>query len=158
MATNDVPGANPANMDELGPGCWAEHADGTAYVRVDDVHQRLGVVFFIYDMAKEPIVAYRTSMPRAAFEKKFSWNGKGDKWTWHDKTEFPWERLIKGGLKDGEEPVHAADVLTTAERVAKSLDARVEQDFDAASAAPRPGVPGSFFEKLGRALDKFMRE
>ena len=29
MSTNDVPGANPANRDELAMGAWAEHADGS---------------------------------------------------------------------------------------------------------------------------------
>lgn len=29
MATDDVPGANPANADVLCAGCWAEHDDGS---------------------------------------------------------------------------------------------------------------------------------
>lgn len=29
MSTQDVPGANRANRDQLASGCWAEHEDGS---------------------------------------------------------------------------------------------------------------------------------
>src|SRR5262245_2443793 len=120
MSTNDVPGANPANNDELAMGCWAEHDDGSLiFVESTEANR---VIYSIFDLAKEPPIEYRDAMPESSFKKTFSWKtGAFEKWTWHDKTPFPWDRIIENGFADGEKPVSADHTLTAAERVAESL-------------------------------------
>lgn len=126
MSTNDVPGANPANNDQLALGCWAEHQD-TSLMFVESTEGGR-VIYSMFDMLKAPPVEYRDAMPEATFKKTFSWklDGKGslEKWTWHDKTAFPWDRVIKAGASDGGRVAFAEHQLSAAERVADSLKLR----------------------------------
>jgi len=96
MSTNDVPGFNPKNLDTLHGNCWAEHADGTL---IHVLATENGTVLFdLYDPSTRPPTDYRDAMPQAEFEKKFSWNAKDPKsvkFTWHDKTVFPWDRILR---------------------------------------------------------------
>lgn len=122
MSTNDVPGANPSNSDQLHVGCWAEHSDGSL-VLVEGVESDR-VVFSVFDMSGDSPVEYRSAMPKKGFEIQFTWNPKDKasiKWTWHDKTQFPWNKIIKDGFKDGARHTSADDLLNAAQRVAKSL-------------------------------------
>ncbi len=131
MSTNDVPGARPENHDELGMGCWAEHDDGSLVLVESTEAGR--VVYSIFDMSKEPPIEYRDAMAEATFKRTFSYDQKagGIKWTWHDKTPFPWDRVIKAGASDGPRMPSAKDTLTAAERVAQSLKLRgAELDAD----------------------------
>lgn len=125
MSTNDVPGNNPSNNDQLAMGCWAEHDDGSMiFVESTEAGR---VIYSIFDMAKAPPIEYRDAMPEATFKKNFSWdpkNKKSEKWTWHDKTPFPWDRIIKAGATDGGRPAAAEHILNAAERVAESLKLR----------------------------------
>lgn len=128
MSTYDVPGANPANNDVLACGCWAEHDDGSLiFVESTEVNR---VIYSIFDMAKTPPVEYRDAMTEVAFKKCFSWNDSGDGedgkelWVWHDKTPFPWDRVIKAGATDGGRAAFAEQQLNAAERVAESLRLR----------------------------------
>lgn len=126
MSTNDVPGANPKNADVLAAGSWAEH-DDESLIFVEGNEQGR-VIFCVFDASKTPIIQYRHAMPEKTFKTTFSWKGDDDeKWTWHDKTPFPWDRIIKGGLEDGPGYASAEDQLTAAERVAKSLRMRGEE-------------------------------
>jgi hypothetical protein len=102
MSTNDVPGANPRNGDELAMGCWAEHDDGSLILVESTEASR--IIYSIFDMAKEPPIEYRDAMPEVSFKKTFSWDPKSanEKWARHDKTPFPWEKIIDSGIKDGE--------------------------------------------------------
>jgi len=119
MSTNDVPGAKAANNDALAMGCWAEHADGSLILVQSTEGKR--VIYEVFDLSDpKHVVDYRDSMSEKAFKTHFSWKGKGDKWTWHDKTPFPWDRMIKAGVKDGPRAVSATAQLTAAKRVAKS--------------------------------------
>jgi hypothetical protein len=124
MSTNDVPGNNPSNNDQLACGCWAEHNDGSLiFVESTEVNR---VIYSIFDMAKKPPIEYRDAMTEAAFKSAFSWKGDFDddddiKWTWHDKTPFPWDRIIKAGATDGGRMAFAEHTLNAAERVAESL-------------------------------------
>lgn len=120
MSTNDVPGANPANNDVLAMGCWAEHKDGSLIFVTSTENDR--VIYSVFDMATQPITEYRDAMPIDDFEDKFSWKGNGDQWTWHDKTPFPWNKVIKEGAKDGLRFASVEDQLTAAARVARSRD------------------------------------
>lgn len=126
MSTNDVPGHNPANRDELAMGCWAEHEDGSLlFVESNEANR---VVYSMFDMARKPPVEYRDAMAEVAFKKAFSWKDEDDeKWTWHDKTPFPWDRVIRAGASDGTRPAFAEHQMTAAERVAESLRLRGER-------------------------------
>lgn len=125
MSTNDVPGANPVNADELSMGCWAEHADGSLiFVESTEANR---VIYSIFDMAKEPPIEYRDAMPKVSFNSTFTWKPgssrvTGEKWTWHDKTPFPWDRIIKGGAKDGPRSAAAEHTLNAAERIIESRE------------------------------------
>lgn len=121
MSTNDVPGANPVNRDELSMGCWAEHTDGSLIlVEGNENHQ---VVYSIFDTSKDPVVEYRDAMDEKGFKSKFSWDPKSQdsiKWTWHDKTSFPWKRVMKD-FDDGPRYASGRDFLSVAARVAESM-------------------------------------
>ena len=130
MSTNDVPGFEPRNKDELANGAWAEHDDGSLLLVQSTEGGR--VVYMMFDMSTEPITEYRDAMPEKGFKKTFSWNPKDKdsiKWTWHDKTPFPWDRVIREGASPGMHYVSADDHISAAERVALARRLRAE-DFD----------------------------
>lgn len=122
MSTNDVPGAVSYNNDALALGCWAEHDDGSLIFVESTEGGR--VIYSIFDTSTDPIIEYRDSMPEQGFKTTFSWDNDSTdsiKWTWHDKTPFPWDRVIKQGAKDGVRYASAHDQLNAAQKVAKSL-------------------------------------
>ncbi len=120
MSTADVPGSKASNNDKLAMGCWAEHDDGSMIFVESTEGDR--VIYSVFDMAKAPIVEYRDAMPTAGFNTQFSYGTKSkEKWTWHDKTPFPWDKVIKAGARDGQRFASAEDQLNAAERVAESL-------------------------------------
>lgn len=170
MSTNDVPGYKLENKDELKMGCWAEHDDGSL-IFIESVENHR-VIYSIFDMAKEPIVEYRDAMPEADFKVAFSWSDADKKykpandkvpqikWTWHDKTRFPWERVIKEGAKDGMRFASASDLRTAAERVADSLKLRAEAVSDRSHMVETSRVKskvGGFLRTLANALDDLDR-
>lgn len=122
MSTNDVPGAKASNNDVLAMGSWAEHDDGSL-ILVEAVEAGR-VVYSIFDVADTP-VEYRDSMPESGFKNQFSWKpgSSGLKWTWHDKTPFPWDRVMRD-FKSGSRRISADDEITAAQRVAESLNLR----------------------------------
>lgn len=125
MSTNDVPGANAINNDALAMGCWAEHSDGSL-IFVKSV-EGSRVIYEMYDTSADPIVQYTDAMIEDAFKTQFSWkptDPNSIKWTWHDKTPFPWDRVIKSGAKDGLGYASAQDQISAAARVALSLSLR----------------------------------
>lgn len=135
MATHDVPGANSANKDELRALCWAEHKDGSLLFVKSVENGR--VIYEIYDVASNPITQYTDALPEEGFKKEFTWDPTGNKakktneqWLWHDKTGFPWDKVIKGGAKDGIHYASAEDQLSAAARVALSLALKNKKDFD----------------------------
>ena len=140
MSTDAVPGSNPANNDTLKMGCWAEHKDGSLiFVKSTEVDR---VIYEMFDTSRDPITVYTDAMPITDFNKQFSYPTKnGDIWTWHDKTPFDWNRVIKAGARDGVNYACAADQLAAAARVAQSLGL-VQKPFD-------PGTVAHMVEKLG---------
>lgn len=121
MSTNDVPGAKVANNDELAMGCWAEHEDGSLLVVESTEGSR--VIYSMFDLSKKQIIEYRDAMPEDDFKEEFSWdpNKAGSvRWTWHDKTPFPWDRVIKQGARDGMHLPSADDYQAVAEKIARS--------------------------------------
>lgn len=122
MSTNDVPGAKPQNADVLAMGCWAEADDGSL-IFVEAVEAGK-VVYSIFDLAQDPPVEYRDAMAEGGFKTVFSWpTDTGDRWTWHDKTLFPWDRIM-GEFASGPRPASALAQMTAAQRVATSLHLR----------------------------------
>lgn len=133
MSTNDVPGANPGNLDQLALGCWAESPDGSLIFVMSTEGGR--VIYDVFDVqADGKVLTYRDAMPQKEFDVAFSWKadkakagGKAAKvpdirWTWHDKTPFPWDRVIKQGAKDGQQHASADDLISDAEKVRRSRD------------------------------------
>jgi hypothetical protein len=155
MSTNDVPGANPANRDELAMGGWAEHEDGSLILVESTEGGR--VVYSIFDMEKSPITEYRDAMADGAFKKAFSWNPKdpkSEKWTWHDKTAFPWDRIIKLGGRDGARYVSAEDQLNAAERIRRSREIHRGREVDIAEIETRVDQLGERAEGIIRRLQR----
>jgi len=130
MSTNDVPGANPKNGDALKVGCWGEHEDGSLILVEGTEGGR--VIYSLFAMNTNPITEYRDAMPTWAFNNMFSWNKdtKNIKWTWHDKTQFPWNKVIKKGARDGVRYASAHDQQSAAQMVAEDLRLR-GQDYNA---------------------------
>lgn len=156
MATHDVPGANAANADELCMGCWAEHEDGSL-VLVEST-ERNRVVFLVFDTTEDPVVEYRDMMVQDEFEQRFSWDPDDPdsiEWTWHDKTPFPWDRVIKQGAKSGVRYPSADDQLTAAARVARSLrlKGREISEEELQHLLERK-VPKSMVKRLQAAIDE----
>ena len=121
MSTNDVPGAKSSNNDQLAMGCWAEHEDGSLIFVQSTEGGR--VVYMMFDTFTDPITEYRDAMPEKGFKDHFSYKSSKDiKWTWHDKTPFPWERVIKAGARDGVHHTSAHDTLRAAQKIARSLN------------------------------------
>lgn len=121
MATPDVPGANPAHNDALHAGCWGEHEDGShLFVEALDNGR---VIYLVFDLSKTPTVEYRDAMQESGFKKQFSWDPKDPKsikWTWHDKTPFPWNKIIKAGVQDGARVSAVEQLIQTAAAVIAS--------------------------------------
>ena len=121
MSTTDVPGANPANGDDLKMGCWAETDDGSLLFVESTENGR--VVYSVFDTAKSPIIEYRDSMAEDAFKTTFTSGTSGTSrivWTWHDKTGFPWDRVIKLGAREGGRLASADDIVDQGDDVAIS--------------------------------------
>jgi hypothetical protein len=159
MSTHDVPGANAINKDVLAAGCWAEHDDGSLlYVKGTEGKT---VVYELYDLDQQPPVYYQDAMRKKAFKSQFSWPPIGtstEQWTWHDKTPFPWSRVM--GKIDKPRPVHAnvADQLSAATRVAKSLQLRArkvqEADLDARTETEGKIAGRTIMDRLSRAFER----
>ena len=128
MATQDVPGANPANGDVLAAGNWCEHQDSSLlFVKGTENDQ---VVYELYDMLKNPPVYYQDAMRTTAFKKAFSYPPVGtsvEKWIWHNRQPFPWSKVMK--TFDRPLPAHADvhDTLSAAARIAESLRLRAQK-------------------------------
>ncbi len=166
MSTNDVPGYNPKNADVLAMGCWGESPDGSLMF-VEGVENGR-VIYSMFDAAFTPVVEYRDAMPEKEFKTVFSWNSdrapvKGkpsDKvpatiqWTWHDKTPFPWDRVIKKGAKDGARFASASDHLSDAQRVADSLALRGQKFSETQAAHMAPKTYGKVSGVFARLADR----
>ncbi len=166
MSSNDVPGFTPENRDELAMGCWSEHDDGSLLYVYSTEGDR--VVYTMFDVSKDPIVEYRDAMPIGGFKVNFSWSAgkrrrnslQAIKWTWHDKTPFPWDRIIKAGAGDGVKFASAGDILTAAERVAQSLKLRGKNVIASTYAGMKEetGRRGTLiYDKIKRALGELRK-
>lgn len=169
MATNDVP--SPKRGEELRQGCWAEHEDGSLIFVYDTEIDR--VVYTLFDLSVDPVMDYRHAMPIGDFERTFSCS-KADinkpvvvggkkvtkqQWLWHDKTPFPWSRVIKDGLQSVPKVSMAEDQISAAARVAKDLALRGKAVSEDSYTDVRDDVRPNrtIRDRLGAALDAFLR-
>ena len=125
MSTIDCPGANPVNNDKLSRGCWAEHKD-SSLIFVKDIDENDRVIFEMYDLTdpKDPVY-YPHAMSKTDFEKQFSYKSKVQdvKWTWHDKTPFVWDKVMR--IISNPVPARPAEAqISAAKKVAESLKAK----------------------------------
>lgn len=121
MSTNDVPGANPANGDALKMGCWAEATDGSLIFVESTEGGR--VIYSVFDLADNRVIEYRDALNEQDFKDRFTTPPQGSSrivWTWHDKTAFPWDRVIKNGARDGGRLASAQDMIDQGQDVAAS--------------------------------------
>jgi hypothetical protein len=160
ISTNDVPGNKPENRDQLATGSWAEHDDGSLIFVKSTEGGR--VIYEIFDLSKTPVIQYTDAMKTGAFMKQFSWSpadGKTkDKWTWHDKTVFPWDKVIKAGAADGTSFAHADDQITAAERVRQSREIHRGSEVDPVEVETRLDKLGDKANKILRKIQKAISE
>ena len=165
MSTNDVPGGNPINNDVLKMGCWAESSDGSLMF-VESVENGR-VIYSMFDASRQPVIEYRDAMPETEFKTVFSWNADRSaikntksknvptiKWTWHDKSSFPWDKVAKDGIKYAS----AADQISDAQRVADSLNLRAEQFKDTHLAPKTRSKIGNMMRKFAEKFDNLISE
>jgi hypothetical protein len=158
MSTNDVPGSNPKNRDELGCGCWAEHEDGSHVFVLGSENDE--VVYSMFDISKDPVQEFRDKLPKKEFEKHFSWDGKNIKWTWHDKTPFPWDKIIKAGATDGVLAAASAyDQIKAARSVAQILAEKLgispsDLDADQYDHMISKAAPKNIMSNIQKSIDE----
>lgn len=153
MSTNDVPGANPTNADTLHMGCWGEHEDGSLIFVKSTEGDR--VIYEMYDPNQTPILFFQDAMVEDGFKKKYSWdptnpNKSFGKWTWHDKSAFPWDTVIKAA-RPGLQHASAADQLSAAQKVADALSDKptaAQLVASAVGATPSPVDPAKLSHML----------
>ena len=139
MSTEDCPGYGNAKADVLKTGCWAEHEDKTLIFIESTEGGRC--VYSVFDMSRQPVLEFRDSMAIGAFQREFSWSAgddtKKDRWTWHNRTPFPWDRVIKAGARDGVRYADVEDQLTAAERIRRRREIQRSQPVDPEEIATR---------------------
>lgn len=168
VSTNDVPGHKPENHDQLAMGSWAKHEDGSL-IFVQSVENKR-VVYMLFDMSRMPPRRWQGAMDETKFKRHFSWDPKKArtdpthfKWTWHDKTPFPWDDVME---EIDEEPMvkTAGEIQSAAERVAEALGLRAEEvkreDIAHRGEQTRPGTAAGteIMQRLRRALDAFFED
>lgn len=159
MSTQDVPGYGNASSDELAMGVWGEHDDGSLLFVESTENGK--IIYSIFDMAQEPIVEYRDAMTEKGFKEAFSYSSDKSKvdagWVFHDKTPFPWDKVMKAGGKDGMRYADVVDQLNAAQKVAQSMQLR-RQQFDTnkwAHLTDQVGKKGRLIiDKIQRAVNE----
>ena len=184
MATNDVPGYRPENRDVLKMGCWAETADGSLllvegveagkviYVMFDlgqDPPQQYRDAQLEWDFKRayswQPDADPEDVLPEDA-PKRGKKKPKADDavakiqtakvlWTWHDKTPFPWDRVMKAGVPMGAGYASAEGQITAARKVAQALGLKAQEI--AARRAGQEEEPSKHFRKVAKLTKRLER-
>lgn len=148
MATDDVPGANAENDDHLHMGCWAEADQGKSLIFVKSTEDDR-VIYDVFDLTHEPIVQWPDAMAIDDFKKHFTYDPKqlnqralsSIRWTWHDKTPFPWSKVIKQGARDVASYADVEDQLKEADKVRESRKRLNRKRVTEKKVNPLTGVP-----------------
>ena len=150
MSTGDVPGANPVNGDDLHIGCWAEHSDGSL-ILVEGAEGG-NIVYSIFDVSRDPPVEYRDAMSEDDFKADYTQAG----WTWHDKTAFPWERIMRV-FPSGQKDVSIGHTLTAAQELANRRSLRgvqmAQDDISHRTDQPMTPPQRDIMGRIQNALD-----
>jgi len=153
MSTKDVPGFGVAKNDVLEIGVWAEHDDGSL-ILVEGLESGK-VVYSIFDSAKTPLMEYRDSAPEKQFKEHFSFGSKyniiSDGWVWHDKTTFPWDKVMSD-FKEGLRSPSVDTALTEATRIAERRNLK---SFISHRVAPEVGRKGRvIIDRIQKAISR----
>jgi hypothetical protein len=162
MSTCDVPGfddkKSTSKTDVLKIGVWGDHSDGSL-VLVEGIEQGR-VVFSIFDMSLTPPMEYRDSLPEKQFKSQFSFNSRDsivkDGWSWHDKTQFPWNKIMDN-FPDGTRYPSADYALNEAQRIAKIKDLRgaIVKKENYSHMIEKVGIKGKMIiDKIQRAVNE----
>lgn len=137
MSTTDCPGYGSASFDKLMRGCWAEHEDGSL-IYIKDIDENDRVIFELYELKDKVYpVYYQHALAKKDFEKTFSFDPKKKKndkinliWSWHNRTPFPWDKVMK--YVDRPVPVAAnvEDQVSAVAKVVDSLHIRMREVLD----------------------------
>ncbi len=159
MSTNDVPGANPVNKDYLDRGAWAEDKDQTSLVHV--IGKEAGsVVFQLYDLDENPIIFYQNAMIESEFKDFFSVPPVGTsevEWTWHDKTDFPFDRVMKRFSSKASYHADVQEQMSAAKRINAKLKMKAQRLTEADVSAQMDQERGrglAIIDAIGNALSK----
>lgn len=153
MSTNDVPGFNPDNGDHLAMGCWAEHSDGSL-VFVESTEGG-SVVYSVFDISKMPIIEYRDTKKVNEFSETFTYMKRGDiQWLWHDKTPFPWDRIINLDGSKNSKFANVSDQINSASQIADSLKLRAKERNPEDFNNRIPQIVQDIKGKIGKALSR----
>ena len=147
MSTNDVPGAKASNNDKLHAGCWAEAKDGSLILV--EGNESGTVIFSVFDISKDPCIEFRDAMPEKGFKKDFS----NKDWTWHDKTPFPWEKVMED-FPAGSRHASAGGLLTAAERLAQTRGMKAQDVVVPEELKNLTQTAQSVVDKLQKAINK----
>lgn len=160
MCEHDVPGVGKNANEILAAGCWAEHEDGSLiYVKGTEGGR---IIYDIFDLSSDPATYFTDAMPETQFKDFYSWDSTKTgsiKWTWHDKTPFPWDKVIKNVKKPTPQFVNIDDYVSAAKKVFDSLrkmgrDVNVKQS-NLGHMADRPASRGrAVVDILSEALNK----
>ena len=167
MATYVVPGADPKNYDKLAVGCWAEHDDGSL-IYVKEITPSHFVVFDVYDPSDgSPTILYTDRMPLERFNVSFSFELKRSsesqiKWLWHDKTPFPWDRVLNGlhrphnADKIQNTPPSAAARISSALKLSLAgiLTPSYLKTLREGSDSDNPGISQTIFSRIKNAIGR----
>lgn len=168
MSTPDVPGYNPKNNDKLSKGNWAEHEDGSL-IYVTDITPKGKVIFELIDLKnRNNPLKYTHAKDLRDFQKSFSYNPKSSdidqiKWTWHDKSPFPWEVVMKQLTNPTPLLPDVMDEPNAATKVAQSLQCRLVETLTEKDALEMggltkkegPSTARSIFQRLRDAMNAF---
>jgi len=163
MSTTAVPGADPKNLDQLDQGCWAEDAGQTSLVHVIG-HEHGSVVFQLYDLSETPIIFYQDAMLAKDFKDFFSVPPFGTSdvtWTWHDKTNFPFDRVMKRFSSKTSHHADVQDQLSIVQKIAQKLHmtgSRLAKEELTAQVEQQRSRGEAIIEVIGEALGKIKEQ
>lgn len=158
MATDQVPGSNPSNGDQLAMGCWAEAGkDSLLFVEGFDKEQKI-VTYSLFDLSTDPITEFRDRMTEQGFRDLFvKGPGKDSNFVWHDKTQFDWGRVAKIGATPGLKYASATDQLSAAARLAKALELKGIALTEKEAAARGEAAGQTDWRRVAQSGAEFMR-
>ena len=164
MSETSVPGHHKETRDTLHAGCWAEHKDGSLILVESTEIGTVGpgrppkdgnVLYSTFSLGST-VNEYRAAESLAKFSSMFSYvpekdkskggtepgqgDGVSEEWTWHDKTPFPWNRVIDAGAKLAEaRQLDPSGAVAKADAMGKGIAAATGTDLATIEPYASPG-------------------